>query len=1125
MTQSFYILLVEDNPGDAELIAELLAESPVYPYQIKAVSTLGEAREWLNDQTFDIVLLDLNLSDSRGLETLQDLKKAAPLMPVVVMTGLDDEETGIATVHEGAQDYLVKGQFDSITLRRVIRYAIERQQSVKKIQRLNDILSAIRQINQLIVREKDRQRLIEQGVRPMVDFGAWDTAWIVLFDGSGHPEAWAEAGIGEAFSRLIEDFKQGTRPTCARELFAAGSEGIFFSHDRHTVCRGCPLEPQVKGGTCMSCRLRNNGEQFGMITVSLKTQAAQENELELVKEAAGDIGLGLHGIRIEEQKNIAKEQLRQRENQLQRLMDNLPGMAYRCLNRPEWPMDFVSRGCMALTGYDPKELVEEGRLNYEALVHEDDRHRVWDQVKAALSENRPFELVYRIFDKNGNLKWVWEQGQMAGHNQNGEPLLEGLIIDITQRVTTEEQFQRMFYESTFPVMLHAEDGEVLAINKAWRDLTGYRHDEIPTIAHWTEKAYGKQKNEIKAHIDELYESNRRVDEGEFVIKTKDEAIKTWRFYTTPLGRLPDGRRIVMSQAEDITEQKNAEGYREHYIQELQLVSDTIIQASRLNDIDALCQLLGETIHWVNPDAYVMVSLYDRKQKAIKLKSMHGFGGLREAAKDYLGRDPKDFHFRPDEMGEEAALYTTGLLEQVPGGLYQLLAEKISMETCREVEALLDIGPVYTIGFALDDRPYGGVSLLFKKGENLGFRYAIETLVSHFSVIINRQQTEEERKLLESELRQAQKLEAIGTLAGGIAHDFNNILSSIIGYSELLLEDADKGSRFEQNLSQIYAAGARAKDLVKQILTFSRQTESEMVPLNVKLLVKESIKLLRASLPKSIDIKQALETDTLVSGDPAQIHQIIMNLCTNAAQAMENSGVMSIRLQKVDLDADFTASHPGMKPGKHVALRVSDTGPGIDPGIIGKIFVPFFTTKSEEQGTGLGLSVVHGIVEGHHGMIHVESQLGRGSEFIVYLPAAEFAATPTKKTEQELPKGSESILFVDDEHSIAQMVEQQLTNLGYAVEVRISSVDALELVRSEPGRFDLLITDMTMPQMTGVNLVKEIRRFRPDLPVILCTGFSEQINEEMAKEMGISTFLLKPIVRNEMAAAIRRALDT
>jgi len=1125
MTQSFYILLVEDNPADADQIAELLGKSPVYPYQIKAVSTLGEAIEALNTETFDIVLLDLYLPDSRGLETLQSLKKAAPLIPVVVMTGLDDEETGIATVHEGAQDYLIKGTYGSRALRRSIRYAIERQQSVGKIQRLNNILSAIRQINQLIVREKDRQRLIEKGVRPMVDFGAWDTAWIVLFDGSGQPEAWAEAGIGEAFSRLIEDFKQGTRPTCARELFAEGSEGIFFSHDRRSVCRGCPLEPQIKGGVCMSCRLRNNGNEFGMITVALKIQPAQENELELVKEAAGDIGLGLHGIRIEEQKNIAKAKLQERENQLRRLMDSLPGMAYSCLNRPKWPMHFVSRGCMALTGYDPAELVEEGRLNYEALVHEDDRHRVWEQVQAALSDDRPFEMVYRIFDKNGQLKWVWEQGQMTGHNQNGETLLEGLIIDITQRVAAEEQFQRMFYESTFPMMLHAEDGEVLAINKAWRELSGFRQDEIPTIAEWTEKAYGKQKNEIKAHIDQLYELNRRMDEGEFNIQTKDKDKRAWHFHTSPLGHLPDGRRIVMSQAEDISEQKKAEGYREHYIQELQLVSDTIIQASRLNDIDALCHLLGETIHWVNPDAYVMVSLYDRKQKAIKLKSMHGFGELREAAKDYLGSDPKDFHFRPEKMGEEAELYTTGLLEQVPGGLYQLLAKKIPMETCREMEAVLDIGTVYTTGFALDDQPYGGVSLLLKKGRDVQFRYAIETLVSHFSVIISRQQSEEERKLLESELRQAQKLEAIGTLAGGIAHDFNNILSSIIGYSELLLEDTEKGSIFEQNLNQIYAAGARAKDLVKQILTFSRQTESEMVPLNVKLLVKESIKLLRASLPKSIDIKQKLETDILVSGDPAQIHQIIMNLCTNAAQAMENSGEMTIRLQKAELDADFTASHPGMKPGRHVALSVSDTGPGIDPGIVGKIFDPFFTTKSEEQGTGLGLSVVHGIVEGHHGMIHVESQLGQGSEFIVYLPAAEVAPTPTKKTEQELPKGSERILFVDDEPAIAQMVEQQLTNLGYAVEVRTSSVDALELLQSAPERFDLLITDMTMPQMTGVNLAKEIRRFCPDMPVILCTGFSEQINEEMAREMGISTFLLKPIVRNEMAAAIRRALDT
>ncbi|MFP4225758.1 MAG: ATP-binding protein, partial [Desulfobacterales bacterium] len=684
--------------------------------------------------------------------------------------------------------------------------------------------------------------------------------------------------------------------------------------------------------------------------------------------------------------------------------------------------------------------------------------------------------------------------------------------------------QRMFYESTFPVMLHAEDGEVLVINRAWREISGFRHDEIPTISDWTEKAYGRQKNEIKARIEKLYELNRRRDEGEFVIQTKDRQQRTWRFHAIPLDRLPDGRRMVMSQANDVTEQKRAKIYREHYIQELQLVSDTIIQGSRVTDIDALCQLLGETIHGVNPRAYVLVSLYDRKEKAIKLKTMHGFGEFRETAKDYLGMDPMDFNFRPEERGEEFSLFTTGLIEEVPGGLYQLLAQKIPSAACREMETLLDIGSVYTIGFALDDRPYGGLSLLLKKGEDLRFRYAIETLVSHFSVIINRQQTEEDRTQLEYALRQAQKLEAIGTLAGGIAHDFNNILSSILGYSELLLEDAEKGTLLEQNLSQIYAAGARAKDLVKQILTFSRQTESEVVPLNVKLLVKESMKLLWASLPKSIEIKQEIETDTLVSGDPAQIHQIVMNLCTNAAQAMDKNGVMTVGLKGVELDEAFVASHSGVEPGKYVALSVSDTGPGIDPEIIGKIFDPFFTTKSEEQGTGLGLSVVHGIVESHHGLIHVESQPGQGSEFIVYLPAAEFAPTQTEASTHELPKGSEKILFVDDEHSIAEMVGQQLTGLGYAVEVRTSSADALERFRQSPGDFDLLITDMAMPEMTGVDLIEEVRRVRPDMPAILCTGFSEQINEEMAEEMGISTFLLKPIIREEMAAAIRRAFD-
>jgi two-component system cell cycle sensor histidine kinase/response regulator CckA len=392
-------------------------------------------------------------------------------------------------------------------------------------------------------------------------------------------------------------------------------------------------------------------------------------------------------------------------------------------------------------------------------------------------------------------------------------------------------------------------------------------------------------------------------------------------------------------------------------------------------------------------------------------------------------------------------------------------------------------------------------------------------------ISDRKQAEEERAKLEAQVQEAQKMQAIGTLAGGIAHDFNNILSSVIGFTELALEDAKQGTLQQENLKEVLKAGNRAKDLVRQILTFSRQADQEQKPVQVKTIVKEALKLLRASIPTTIEIKQNVQSNALVIGDSTQIHQILMNLCTNASHAMQDKGgILTVNLFDAQLDSEFVSKHPDLKPGSYINLTVTDSGHGIPASTIEKIFNPFFTTKEKGKGTGMGLPVVHGIVHSHGGVIYAHSEPGKGSTFNVFLPALEKRLKPEDKFEKPIPTGTERILFIDDEPSIVNTSKQILESLGYDVVTCVSSIEALRLFKAQKDRFDLVITDMTMPQMTGENLAGELIRIKPDIPVILCTGFSASMDEKKAMDMGIRAFVSKPILKRELSEIIRNVLD-
>jgi len=385
----------------------------------------------------------------------------------------------------------------------------------------------------------------------------------------------------------------------------------------------------------------------------------------------------------------------------------------------------------------------------------------------------------------------------------------------------------------------------------------------------------------------------------------------------------------------------------------------------------------------------------------------------------------------------------------------------------------------------------------------------------------------QQKKLENELIQAHKMEAIGTLAGGIAHDFNNILAAILGYSEMVKDDLPVGSHTRNDINQVISAADRAKELVRQILTFSRKGVETSEPLQLELIIKDTLKLVRASLPTTVEIQESITPDCgSILANSTNIHQVLVNLCTNAFHAMkEEQGIITVKLAPLELTRREVMHETGVSEGSFVELTVRDNGCGMDKNTISRIFEPYFTTKEVGKGTGMGLALIHGIVQSCGGFIKIKSDLGRGTAFHVYFPAiTEKSVAVQGGQAKSFPGGDERIMAVDDEKIIASMYQGTLSRLGYTVTTYNSSEEALEVFRSSPDSFDLIITDQTMPNLSGTELTRKILQIRKKIPVILCTGYSTMVSEEKATEVGVDRFVMKPVSRSDLATVVREVLD-
>ncbi len=936
---------------------------------------------------------------------------------------------------------------------------VERTQ---KITQLNSLISAVRNVNQLIAMEKDRDRLLKGTCECFSEIQGFNHAWIALIDESGKLVCTAETGLGKKFQPIVKLLKSGKLPACTQKALAQ-PEVVFIKDD--SDCKDCFLAGYKGERGTMSIRLEHQGKVYGLLTISLPVDAVKnEDEQNLIIEVAGDIAFGLYSMGLEEKRKRAEEALKKRTYTLGERVKEL-----NCL-------------------YSISKLVEEGEITLEEIFQGvvDLIHPSWQYPEITCARIIIDKKEYRT-DNFKETKWKQTTDILVKGEKIGSLVVcyleEKPEIDEGPFLKEERNLINAIVERLGKIIERKRGEETLRKNESkYRTLV----ENIP------QKIFLKDKNLVYISCNENYARDLKIKSKE--ITGKDD----YEFYPKEFAEKyrTDDKRIMKS--------KKTEELDERYIQDGQEYWIHTIKTPVTDDKGNVIGILG--IFWDITESKLKEKELIRLQTAIEQTAESIVITDSDGTTQYVNPafEKTTGYTREEAIGQNPRILKSGKHDEA---FYKMMWDTIS-------------GGKMWKGHFINKKKDG----TFYE-EEASISPIIDSTGKITNYVVVRRDVTDELKI-ENRLREAQKMEAIGTLAGGIAHDFNNILSSVIGYTELSLDSVSKETQLYSDLEKVLRAGRRARDLVNQILAFSRERERERKPIQISPIIKEALKLLRASLPSTIEIHQNIEQRLgTVLGDPTQIHQIIMNLCTNAGQAMsEKGGILEVNLVCMEADSVFASKHPGIIPGHYLKLTVCDTGYGMEPDVIERIFDPYFTTKEKSGGTGLGLATVHGIVTSYGGTITVYSEPGKGSNFNVYLPVTTDEQVIETDLTESLPTGTERILYIDDEPDIVDMGKRILGILGYEVIIRTSSIEALELFRAKPNHFNLIITDMTMPKMTGIELAEELINIRPDIPIILCTGFSEKITEENAKDKGIRAYLMKPLLKIELAKAVRRVLD-
>jgi len=782
----------------------------------------------------------------------------------------------------------------------------------------------------------------------------------------------------------------------------------------------------------------------------------------------GEIIAAIESIRDITDHKLAERSLRQAEEKYRNIFENAVEGIYQ--TTPEGRYLTVNPAFAAMLGYESPEELIASITDIGKQVYVDPHQRL--EIKRLLAEKETVRDFHaRLYRKDRSIVWVSINASVARDESGNILSFQGTMMDVSERKLmddalhqSEKRFTIAFHESPTPTIISSlGDGRYVDVNERFLQMLGYGRDEVIGL---TALELGVWVDpETRVQIVNKLRRNGVVREEPLRLRAKGGEIRDVQASARIL-RVQD-EDLILSLFQDVTERKLSERALRESEQRFRMLTEKAPLGISLigSDMD---------FQYVNP-MFTMLFGYTVSELPNK--------------KAWFEKAYPDPTYRAELM----TLWNRDFIDHPEVGR---VAERVTTVRCKNGdEKQIIIRAVF-----MDDGRY---------------------LLTYQNIT--------EQMNLQARIQQAQKLEAIGALSSGIAHDFNNILAPIIGYTELALGNTDRCSRLSDNLEKVLVAGYRAQDLVKKILSFSRKSEKAESPVRLADIINEIAGLLRASLPATIQIRTDIPQDvheSVVIADPTEMHQVIMNLCTNAFHAMqEQGGLLKLKIENVMLGSECIEVGKDMGPGLYVKLSVSDTGHGMDEKTIERIYDPYFTTKRAGEGTGLGLAVVYGIVNACKGAIRVRSKPGKGTTFEVFLPCAERIAQTVETDQTTLHRGHGCILVVEDEEMIIEFEKQVLEGLGYEVLAISDSRGALEAFLADTDRFDLVVTDMTMPNMTGADLARTILSVREDIPVILCTGYSELIDEEKAGALGIAAYLMKPVRPAKLAETVWKLLYT
>ncbi len=1117
MNSKTKILLIEDNPGDTRLVREYLFEGDVALYDFNHAESLQSGLTLLNNKKVDVILLDLSLPDSSGIDTYRNLQEKAGGVPTIILTGNDDDELARQAVHLGAQDYLVKNRIDGTILNRVITYAIERNYLNAEFKKVNRTLKVLSKVNRTVIRSDNEFQLIKQICDATVNLGNYPLVWVgYLNRDNGKITNVGHSGTRTDFDDIIKIACNNSNMVECPICQTIEKNSVLVIQDIQDSDLGQLKQKTEKLGlkSLIIFPLKINRELNAAISIySDEIDGFNPNEIDLLTELAGDLAYGIRSIRTNQEKIQAQKALIENERKFRLLAENSIDVVWQMDSRLRFT--YASPSIYEMSGFTPEEWIGT-RLSQHATWKE--YFQMARKAIKAFKNYKTFKHITfeaRMLRKDGT-EFPVEISSKLIFNNNGFPIgLQGTTRDITDRKIAEEKIKlnQERLESLLRINQFESENTQELLDYALEEALKLTESKIGYIYHYSEKDQQFTLNTWSAGVMTACSIKNPP--------TVYHLEKTGVWGETVRQRKP----IILNdfQAPHPLKKGTPEGHAKLY----NFMTIPVIQDKQ---VIAVIGVANKPIDYDDDDVMQLTLLMDSVWKmVIRKASEKALQDSEKRYRSYIDNAP-DGIFIANQNGEylevnHAACKTTGYTEAEL--LTQSITDQIPPDFREEATELLK--NLVAEGSTTIEIPF------LKKNGSQGYwiveivKLSDNRFLGLTKDITAQKLAEDKQENLQKQLSQSQKMEAVGQLAGGVAHDFNNLLTIISGNADLMLMNCPKEDNFISNLEQIKKASERAAALTRQLLAFSRKQIIQPKITDLNILVSNMKKMLQRLIGEDMNLVTRL-SDNLptMKADEGQIEQTLMNLVVNARDAMPDGGKIHVQTDLRFVEKPDSRFMPDAEPGEYLHLSVTDTGTGIAPNYMEHIFEPFFTTKESGKGTGLGLAVIYGIIKQHNGWIDVESEPGAGSTFHVYLPVckeATEAITPEKSQTRTTANRSAKILILEDDTAVRELTKAMLANHGFTIIDSGSCTEAHKIFLKEHESIDLVISDVVLPDGSGLNFINTLSNIKPDVKILMTSGYLDDKSQfKDITDKGYH-FIQKPYIYDNFIQLVSRLVET